>query len=313
MNRRTVFRGAFAFVAALLLSATANAQLFRTYLAVSGNDANPCTLPQPCRLLPAALAAVASGGEVWMLDSANYNTTTVNITKSVTLLAVPGAVGSVLGNGGTAIAINAAGIEVTLQNLVIRSFNGDIGVLIGDAGSVNVIGSTILGFTGQAANGVGIWANTGASPTKVTVVNSIVRNGQHGIVVAGNARATISKSNIIGNAGVGVWSNSGTGTAIVHVNDTVATGNGAGFVATGSAGAFTSFLFATRATATENAGAGFSTDGGSTAYLAVGDSMSTVNGIGLDNAAGILQSRGNNTVTGNTTATTGTISALGGL
>jgi hypothetical protein len=34
----------------------------------------PVHAAAPCRLLPAALAAVASGGEVWMLDSANYNT-----------------------------------------------------------------------------------------------------------------------------------------------------------------------------------------------------------------------------------------------
>ena len=62
MNHRTVLRRAFAFAVMLLLSATAQAQLFRAYLAVAGNDANPCTVPAPCRLLPAALAAVADGG-----------------------------------------------------------------------------------------------------------------------------------------------------------------------------------------------------------------------------------------------------------
>ena len=73
MSYRFAFRGAFAIVAALLLSTTADAQLFRAYLAPApaGNDANNCTLPSPCRrLLPAALAAVADGGEIWMLDSA---------------------------------------------------------------------------------------------------------------------------------------------------------------------------------------------------------------------------------------------------
>jgi len=49
----------------------AHAQLFRAYLAIGGSDSNPGTLPAPCRLLPAALNAVADGGEVWMLDSAN--------------------------------------------------------------------------------------------------------------------------------------------------------------------------------------------------------------------------------------------------
>ncbi len=91
MIHRAVLRSAFAFVVMLLLSATAHAQLFRAYLDPSGSDANPCTLPAPCRLLPAALAAVASGGEIWMLDSANYSAGPVNITKSVTILALPGA------------------------------------------------------------------------------------------------------------------------------------------------------------------------------------------------------------------------------
>ena len=100
MNARTILRSALTLVAALLLSVSANAQLFRAYLAPTGVDTNPCTLPAPCRLLPAALNAVASGGEIWMLDSANYNTATVTIGKSVSILAVPGAVGSVIAIGG---------------------------------------------------------------------------------------------------------------------------------------------------------------------------------------------------------------------
>ena len=28
--------------------------LFRSYLSINGNDANPCTVQLPCRLLPAA-------------------------------------------------------------------------------------------------------------------------------------------------------------------------------------------------------------------------------------------------------------------
>jgi hypothetical protein len=69
--------------------------------------------------LPAALAAVADGGEVWMLDSANYNVAPVNISKSVTILAVPGAVGSVVATAGHAININTVGVKVVLRNLTI--------------------------------------------------------------------------------------------------------------------------------------------------------------------------------------------------
>ena len=52
-----------ALCAALLAPALANAQgLFRAYIKSTGSDANPCTLAAPCRLLPTALSAVASGG-----------------------------------------------------------------------------------------------------------------------------------------------------------------------------------------------------------------------------------------------------------
>src|SRR4051812_32420834 len=95
--------------AALLISA-AHAQSFRAYVSSAGNDANPCTVIAPCRLLPAALNAVANGGEIWMLDSANYNSGTVNITKSVSIMAVPGAVGSIVAvAGGAAITVQTPG------------------------------------------------------------------------------------------------------------------------------------------------------------------------------------------------------------
>src|SRR3954471_13758221 len=91
---------ALAVASLLLLPSFAHALLFRAYLSVTGSDGNPCTVAAPCRLLPAALNAVANDGEIWILDSANFNTTTVNVTKSVSILAVPGAVGSIVATGG---------------------------------------------------------------------------------------------------------------------------------------------------------------------------------------------------------------------
>src|SRR3954470_17809381 len=98
-------------VVALMASAFAcgasQAQIFRAYLSINGNDANACTVAAPCRLLPAALNAVADGGEVWMLDSANFNAGTVTIAKNVAISSVPGQLGSVVAvGGGSAIAIS---------------------------------------------------------------------------------------------------------------------------------------------------------------------------------------------------------------
>src|SRR4051812_32547241 len=121
---RLVFRIAFAF--SLLFTAGAQAQLFRAYLSSTGSDANPCTVAAPCRLLPAALNAVANGGEIWILDSANFNTGTVNIAKSVSIIGVPGQIASVVALGGApAISIATASVMVRLRNLVIATFTAN--------------------------------------------------------------------------------------------------------------------------------------------------------------------------------------------
>jgi hypothetical protein len=97
---------------------------------------------------------VADGGEIWMLDSANYKTATVTIGKSVSILAVPGAVGSVLAIGGPAISIGAAGIKVALRNLVIvpvAGGGGTRGVSMGHASVLSIEDSLIANLTGDGA------------------------------------------------------------------------------------------------------------------------------------------------------------------
>jgi len=69
MNHRIVVH-ASCLGFSLLVSAGAQAQVVSNLCVGHGNDSNPCTLVAPCRLLPAAIAAVINGGEVWMLDSA---------------------------------------------------------------------------------------------------------------------------------------------------------------------------------------------------------------------------------------------------
>src|SRR5687767_14591395 len=106
------------------LCGAAHSQAFRAYLSAAGSDANPCTLADPCRLLPRALEAVASGGEVWILDSANYNTAAVTVTKSVSILAVPGALGSLVTTFGPAIESHTPDVSLALRNLVFVPLPG---------------------------------------------------------------------------------------------------------------------------------------------------------------------------------------------
>ena len=174
-------------VFASFISGAAAAGLFRAYLSVNGNDANPCTVDAPCRLLTAALNAVNDGGEVWIMDSANYNVSQVNIDKSVTILAIPGALGSLVATGGgDALFVSASGAKVTLRNLVI--------VPLGT--SSDGIGSNMVGeltvedceISGMAGNGIAVFD----VPAKVTVRNTVLRgNASAGFYARGVALSAI--------------------------------------------------------------------------------------------------------------------------
>jgi hypothetical protein len=198
MKCHPAIRAAVAAVA-LLLPCASHAQLFRAYLASDGNDANPCTLAQPCRLLQAALAAVASGGQIWILDSANSNTAPVAIAKSVSILAIPGAVGSVVATGGDAITVAAGGVTVVLRNLAIGPFPGTAG-----ASGLTVTAGTVTLEDCVVANLGDIGVNV-AGPATVRVIGSAIRgNASAGIVVSLGARATVHRSNVAGNGNFGI-------------------------------------------------------------------------------------------------------------
>jgi len=225
MTARSLLRS-LALAVTLLCSSIAHAQLFRAYLAVDGNDANPCTLPAPCRLLPAALAAVASGGEIWMLDSANYNTATVVINKSVRILAVPGAVGSVLAIGGPAINIATAGVDVSLRNLVIAPLpgsGGTNGVQMTAGNSLTVEGSFLSGLTGT-----GIFVS-GAGLKVVDTTIRVIGSG-HGISIWNGARATVTRAVISSNtqSAIRVEANAADTTTTASISGSTLEGSYAG-------------------------------------------------------------------------------------
>ena len=190
----------------------AQAQLFRAYLASDGSDANPCTLQAPCRLLPAALNAVADGGEIWMLDSANYNTATVNVNKSVSILAVPGAVGSIVAlDGGPAISISASNRTVALRNVVLAQLAGAVdgtyGVNMTGASKLTIENSLLvnLPFGGVQVIGAGT----------LKMIKTTVRDSGNGTAVylLNGATADISGSQMLQNfGGVRLLANTGTTT-----------------------------------------------------------------------------------------------------
>jgi hypothetical protein len=229
MKIHAILRIAVTFTCLVGVAGAAQAQLFRAYVAPDGNDSNTCTLPAPCRLLPAALAAVASGGEIWMLDSGNYNTGPVNVAKSVTILAVPGALGSVVALGGNAFDIATPGVRVVLRNLTIVPFPGG-----GGTNGINLTAATSLTVENcVVANmpGGGIVVNASAT---LRVTDTIVRdNGGHGVLLQDGAHGVLTRATLGGNGGHGVFvlgAGAGT-TTTADVADTTLDGNATGLYA----------------------------------------------------------------------------------
>ena len=304
--------------------------LFRSYVSPNGSDSNPCTLAAPCRLLPAALTAVIDGGEIWMLGSANYNTAPVNIAKSVTILAVPGALGSVVATGGNAINIATPGVKVSLRNLVIVPFVGG-----GGTNGINMTaGASLTVENCLIANlpGTGITVNAAAS---VLVTDSTIRgNAAEGLYVLNGARATVTRATISGNgnAGVFVVGNSATTTTADIATSTVSA-NKHGIVSYSNiAGAAVKVSVRdSQAVGNSNNGMTAQSNGGGSATLSVSGNVISNNGIGVvsylagaqvltsgntvsDNGtgfyndAGLLQSAGDNAVRNNANDVTGVIS-----
>jgi hypothetical protein len=327
-------RGLVAAAAFLLClaCAPASAQLFRAYLSVNGNDANACTLGAPCRLLPAALAAVQDGGEVWMMDSANFNTGPVSITKSVTILAIPGALGSVVALGGDAIDITGPTVRVALRNLNIlplAGYDAFKGVYMTNANRLTIQDCNIFNFV----NGYGVHVIADA---QVAIVDSVVRNNEFGAMFDGGATVRISGSKFLDNNNYGASASSSTGgVTSLTVTHSVAGNNTWGFLAEALSASANARLFVIDSVMESGnslgAGAQVAVAGGTavatvTNSLVVGNFVgvraygagATVtasgntlsqNGTGMQNASGaILESAGNNS---NRDTNSGTITLVG--
>jgi hypothetical protein len=251
---RFTAKALLAFVLAAAVVPPAEAGLFRAYLSVTGNDANACTLQAPCRLLPAALAAVNDGGEVWILDSANFNGSPVTIGKSVTILAIPGALASIVTGGGAALTIDAIGAKVGLRNLTIVNLNGGTsGVIFNNGAQLNIEECEIQGMPDRgilvpAGNVKVAIRNTVVRDSGVAGIdfvfaananleNVTVRGNSYGIRASEVSNMTVTDSLVIDNSVAGITSqtNSGLATQVIVERSTLHN-NGTAIVASAGSG-----------------------------------------------------------------------------
>jgi len=319
--KRTISRITLVVAASLLMPLAAQAQLFRAYLASYGNDANPCTVGAPCRLLPAAISAVSSGGEIWMLDSANFNSGTVDIGKNVIIQAIPGQVGSIVPVATSPAITIQPNTTVTLRNVAIVTNANNPGTdgIVMTTGSLAVEDSVfeVWGSNFATPNGVAIKI-TGAG--FLSVRNTTFRHGYRGIWASGGARVDVTTSKFVDFAvtlGAGVYAEatpSGTVTRVAVAHSEFARLY-AGFWLEGvtSGGIVTGSLLGSSVTHA-NYGVVSENVGGGTTNLAVSGSQLTLSSYGMFQygTGSVLESLGNNLVRNNPSNTSGTITIVGG-
>jgi hypothetical protein len=230
--------GAPALVVSTVLSAFiaghAAAAAQRTFVASTGNDANPCSLTLPCRALAAAVSAVATDGEVVVLDSAGYGP--VTIARSVSIVAPPGVYAGVTTTAGNGVTVNGGAVNVALRGLTIAgaAFDARFGIQLVSGSSIAVENCEISNFNEA---GIGFSASTAAV---LHVSDTVVRSNRVGMIVQGldganPVYATISRSRIEDSNISGI----DISAAIVAIADSVLSGNQDNVLAKGTANATT--------------------------------------------------------------------------
>jgi len=296
-----------------LVSATCSATSTRTYVASTGNDANTaftCDATHPCRTFAVALTQTTAGGEIVALDASGYGR--VVIDRSVAIIGNPGVfagIGVGAGGNGTGVEIATAGVEVVLRNLVITGQGGEYGIRMTAGSSLAVEKCVISNFSGH---GIRVQAAAG-----VRVVETLFRDNFRAVSIEDGAQAVVSRSEVHGvtRSGVTAYVLAGGPVGVVSsvvVSDSVISGtrNGIDFGVAGlSQVAGSTVEIQVKNSSLSHLGYGVAAEPRST--MTVSGSLVTRNGTGLNQTGtGVLRSPGNNTVTENTTNSSGTVTPL---
>ncbi|HTF37778.1 MAG TPA: right-handed parallel beta-helix repeat-containing protein, partial [Blastocatellia bacterium] len=178
----------------------------RTFVSGIGNDNNPCSPEAPCRTFAHAITQTDAGGEIIVMDSAEYGT--VAIDRNVTIEAPKGIYAAVnVAQQGTGITIsspNATRVELRGLRLIAQGADS-IGISYNGSGFLYIDNCVVDGFYGfVTSKGVGIAIlNAGY----IFVKDTTVRNGSTGILTAQGgfgASITLDQVRLEGNNFVGL-------------------------------------------------------------------------------------------------------------
>lgn len=171
-------------------SASALAATPQTFVSGAGNDNNPCSREAPCRTFAGVISRSDAGGEIVVLDSAEYGT--VSIDRDITIEASKGVYARIdvpSGTAGIDISPNATRVSLRGLRITAKGSNLTTGISFKSAGSLYVEDCILEGFQGLAFQEVGIAVSNGDPLTSnagtVYVKDTAIRNWNVGIKAEG--------------------------------------------------------------------------------------------------------------------------------
>jgi hypothetical protein len=285
----------------------------RVFVAGQGSDGNPCSFAAPCRTFQRAHDAVASGGEIDVLDPAGYGA--LNITKAISIQG-HGFSGISVGSGGVGITINAGTNDrVHLNGLLIEGgWVGLVGILFSSGKSLVIENCLVRRLTGV---GLG-YSPAAPTPQTLSVSSSYFVENGYGMIIepfgTGVVTAAIDHSAFYANLSAGLFANGSAGQAPITVavsdSDAANSDGGIGYRVETAAGQAAASLLLTRSGATGN-GTGILSSGPN-ATVRLAQSVVTGNAIGYNaTGGGAVLSYVSNTIDANGTnlGTLGFVSA----
>ena len=291
------------------MTQAAQAQATRTWVASTGDDANPCTRSTPCKTFSGAFAKTVAGGEIDTVDPAPYGPLT--ITHAITIDGGSAEVDEVVAAGFAAFTINAGPNDrVVLRNLIVNGVNqtatpGTDGILFNSGAELAVERCVIEGFGSYGIN------FQPAVRALLTVSDSVlVGNGSFGVATGTGAliastpattgglnRVSIVRTVVSeGTSGITSGQNTNTQLEFVTVGQTGLGGGDYGVTVTGA----NAQLSLDYSTVSGNIFGGLHAANGAKMFVANSSiTYNNTNGI-LSDTGGQVLSYGNNRVAGNT-------------
>lgn len=262
----------------------------RAFVSSSGSNAGACSIQTtPCATIAAAIAQVATDGEIIVLTPGEYEMAPLVISKGVKVTSPSGTVAFIR----QPITVNAPGARVILRGLTIKGAGTGDGITLTAAGALLIEETTVDGW----ATGLKVAAG---SASFVAVANSAFISNTSGLQLGagGTNRVSIEGTRFEGN-GLGVSAASGA----VLVRESSFVGQvTAGILVNGGSAHIHRSEFSQNST-------GVSALSGGAVRIARSRVFGNITG--LSAAAGsTFESLGTNVIRGNGTNTTGTITTL---